>query len=561
MRTTITIIIIILITISLSAQKVNSTITKVYYHNYVDGKADPNSGTSLIYNNGVVYLSKADSKIRYFMDFVNNQNVTIIDYNNELFSTIIPFDSLSKPVYKNDKDSILGFECDHVNYSYFSNSIDVWYTEDAQIYGSPYRNYIPNNKALVLKVVINGNRILVADSILELQGFEVQNYPLDNCEQISESRFEELKIKSRYTILNIFENEKINFDPDFWENNEYDSLTEVYHYSKGAVIMKKVILPDSIIDGANVFVDLSCRSAGDAYDRTGSVFIIPDNDKITMLNAMQDSLGVVPLYYDNEGVKYQGIVATEEYNPPVELMRFFTSFGVGHFNDLREINNYPWMDEANYKQDVTSVFPDKQRELWIGVFIGNYDKGGHRVSLDLNIYPGFDNNNNNTKFIQPLFSTVNIMEMSNQEYGKLFSNDTLVTDFTLLDSIDNLQLIYTSTGHGGWGGGDEFNPKLNQIFIDGNLVYSIIPWRTDCATYRLYNPASGNFGNGMSSSDLSRSNWCPATLTPPYIINLKELTPGKHTIEVVIDQGEDEGGSFNHWGITGILTGSKVSKN
>ena len=55
-------------------------------------------------------------------------------------------------------------------------------------------------------------------------------------------------------------------------------------------------------------------------------------------------------------------------------------------------------------------------------------------------------------------------------------------------------------------------------------------------------------------SDLSRSNWCPATVTPPYFIPL-QLNPGEHTIQVVIDQGDDEGSSFNHWGVTGILTG------
>jgi hypothetical protein len=118
-------------------------------------------------------------------------------------------------------------------------------------------------------------------------------------------------------------------------------------------------------------------------------------------------------------------------------------------------------------------------------------------------------------------------------------------------------MLYTSTWHGGWENGDEFNPKMNRILIDGVEVFKIVPWRTDCGTFRLSNPASGNFGNGMSSSDYSRSNWCPATLTPPYHIPLSSLVPGKHKLEVIIDQGEDEGESFNHWNISGILTGTK----
>jgi len=90
--------------------------------------------------------------------------------------------------------------------------------------------------------------------------------------------------------------------------------------------------------------------------------------------------------------------------------------------------------------------------------------------------------------------------------------------------------------------------------------FKFVPWRTDCGTYRLSNPASGNFKNGLSSSDLSRSNWCPATLTTPEFIPLSHLKPGKHIIKVVIHQGEDEGNSFNHWNVSGVLTGEKSKK-
>ena len=152
------------------------------------------------------------------------------------------------------------------------------------------------------------------------------------------------------------------------------------------------------------------------------------------------------------------------------------------------------------------------------------------------------------------------MEMSTQNYGRFFNNDTLRLELEIPENLNNPQLIYTTTGHGGWGNGDEFNQTLNEIFIDGESVFSIIPWRTDCATYRMLNPASGNFGNGLSSSDLSRSNWCPGTLTPPYIINLNNITSGKHILELVIDQGPDEGNSFNHWSVSGILVGDLIEK-
>jgi hypothetical protein len=44
------------------------------------------------------------------------------------------------------------------------------------------------------------------------------------------------------------------------------------------------------------------------------------------------------------------------------------------------------------------------------------------------------------------------------------------------------------------------------------------------------------------------------------VIPLDDLGKGEHTIEVVIDQGENEGNSFSHWGVTGALVGDKVAK-
>ncbi len=551
--------ILILILTSLSAQNNTSQKAfKVIYHFYNNGVADSSSSTSLIFSDSTVYLSKPDSKISYYTDFKEKKNITTIKHDNKLYSNIVPFDSLPEPTLKNKYDTILGYSCMLANYKVFSNNIDVWFTEDANIKGSPYRRYLPSKNSLVLKVVINGNRTLIADSIAVLAEFNASDYYMVNPILISDSELEELKIESRYRTISIFEDEKINFDPDYWKDNEYNSETEVYHFSKGTIILKELVLPNDLVGEEYFFLNLACNSEGDAYDRTGSVFLISVKpDVISMFDAFVDSLGVLPKYIDNKGKEYQGIIASEKYDPPLEIMRFFTSFGVDHFNNLRPINNYNWEQTAVYKQDVTDNFPVNAEKLYIGIFIGNYDKGGHRVSLELDIYPSFGSADTSNKYVKPIFNTVNIMEMSGQNYGRLFNNDSLKGYFTIPDSLENIQLVYTSTGHGGWGGGDEFNQKRNQIFIDGKLVYSVIPWRTDCATYRYFNPASGNFGNGLSSSDLSRSNWCPATLTPPYYINLDSLDPGTHSYEIIIDQGDDSGGSFSSWNISGNIIGNK----
>src|SRR5690606_5957158 len=121
---------------------------------------------------------------------------------------------------------------------------------------------------------------------------------------------------------------------------------------------------------------------GDAYDRKGTVFMIPANRELSFLDGLQKGVKALPLYAG----KYQGVTATDNYLPPLELMRFFTPFGVRHFNEQVKIRGYQWADSAVYRQDITELLPCLQGEVLLGVFIGNYDKGGHKVSLRLQYY-------------------------------------------------------------------------------------------------------------------------------------------------------------------------------
>jgi len=528
---------------------------KINYDQIENGEKS-NDSLSFLYHNQIAFLSEADEKIRQFIDFKTDENVSTIVFDDQLYKNATPFSELPEPTFKDKNQEILGYQCQYALYSYFSNSIEVWFTTETIPKGSPYSRFLPYSGALVLKIVINGNREIIATSIEELTGGQPPEYIAKSVVAVTDAEFEELKINSRFTRLHIFDEQIVNFDPSIKpaQYMELDNDT-TYRFSKGSVIMKKIKLTDELLNSGHVFAELNCKSNGDAYDRTGSVFIVPAKYPQSVLTAYQFGLDTLPVFTDNEDNKYQGIRQENGYRPPIEIMRFFTSFGANHFNEKRAINNYPWAEDVLFKQEITPLIPLDEEEVWVGVFIGNYDKGGHIVSLDLCFHPGFGDEDEKTgKYIQPLFSTINTLEMSGQNYGKLFGNDTLEVKFEIDENLENLQLWYTTTGHGGWGGGDEFNPKLNQVFVDGEEVFKVIPWRTDCASYRFSNPASGNFGNGISSSDLSRSNWCPGTLTPPYIVSLNQLKPGKHTMEIVIDQGENEGGSFSHWGVTGVLT-------
>lgn len=533
-------------------EKKKEKIFEITYEYYDQDKLIPNKETRVTYFDGIAKLSNASKIEDYFIDFKKKKAIKILKINTEQYQQSTSFSDLPKAVQSEEKETILGYECEKAVFTIFSNKLEVWYTSKTKCKGSPSLSAIIDN-ALVLKYLVNGSRSVVAKAIHQKK--EEANFPLFNKQEIDQASYRELIIKSRYVSIPIFDREQINFD-DCYENPKQEILNHTYHFSKGTVLLKKIKLPELHANGS-VFLKLTNWSNGDAYDRTGCVFTIADDNRKSIVAALQNGIKELPVYTDKKGEEYQGVVSTEEYTVPIELMRFFTSFGVGHFNNKRPINNYNWQDSVVYKQEVTELIATNKEEMWVGVFIGNYDKGGHRVSLELNYYPPFENVPTKEKIIKPLFYTLGVMEASGQNYGRMFKNDTLSMDFKIDSDCKDLRLLFTTTGHGGWGNGDEFVPKLNQVFIDEQLVFKHVPWRCDCGTFRMSNPASGNFGNGLSSSDLSRSNWCPASLTQPYYIPLDSLAKGKHSIRVVIDQGDDEGNSFNHWSVSGILVGNK----
>ena len=341
------------------------------------------------------------------------------------------------------------------------------------------------------------------------------------------------------------------------------------HYAGGTLILKRIILP-KLPSHYQTFIELRQRSNGDAYDRTGSVFVIPragENGVPTFLDGILYHPDSLPIVEGRDGQRYQGIVqqlsnmhkyksAPSAFSPIVELMRFFTPFGVGHFNDRVKLDGLEWKDETFYKQEVTELQPLLEGEVWIGVFIGNYDGGGHKVSLDIKSYPNdyeWQIDQEPGSDVISLVNTCNVLEMAGQNYGKIFGSDSITVNFYTEGDEKEITLRYISTGHGGWGGGDEFNPKENEIFIDGKKRFCHTPWRCDCARYREWNPVSGNFWNGISSSDLSRSGWCPGTATQPVYFDLRGLEPGNHTLTIAIPQGKPMEGGFSHWNVSAAL--------
>lgn len=530
------------------------TTYKITYLRSSNGKLVENQDPILVFSNGSETMLTSQNILDHKTPFPFEQ--TIVNHQSNSYQQIGQLDqnksvstidsvAINKQTFEigNETKTILGYKCRKAKTVVNSNQIELWFTEDLKIKGAP--TVLGQNLGLVLEMNRNNNFIISATKIekqknipLVISGASVKKTDL--------LTYRDLLWKSRFTTLKIFENETINFS-DASKSND-----SILRFANGTIILKKVKFP-TIKNGSQIFVELAEQSNGDAYDRTGSVFIIPTDQKISFMDGLKNGAKTLPVYENGNGKQYQGVVRTETYSPLVELMRFFTPFGIKQYNHI-QLKDKTWHELVPYRQDISELHTAlSHQEVWIGAFIGNYDKGGHKVSLNITIHSEESQTSKNN-FLLPLFNTTNVMEMAGQDYATMFNHENgLFVEFTLDKDIKNAKLRYITTGHGGWENGDEFVPKKNTILLNEKEVSAFIPWRQDCGSYRLFNPASGNFNNGLSSSDYSRSNWCPGTVTNPTIIELGDLKAGKHNIRIKIPQGAPEGNSFSAWNVSGVL--------
>ncbi len=535
---------------------------KITYQRIENQKLDTTSTHRVVLSNKqfLVCETKVDytqlietvAKEKEYIDFSNELYYKRADLKDQIFSIRDTLSSNKDFTFTDTTKTILGYTCYHAYKVLFSNKIEFWYTKTIKTGATPYPS-LGFLDGTVLEVIINGNYGYQAVKAEESN--QLIQLPQNWGEILTSHEFREKLASSHITKVDIFNNVQINFSHDKLASPD---KSNVYHYAKGTIAVKKITLPN--LNSHTIYGVLKEQSLGDAYDRTGSIFIIPTHKKQSFLDALQDSIEVLP-HIVAAGKEYPGVVCTKNYVPPLELIRFFTPFGVGHFNDKRTLKDKTWEKSVTYEQDLTEVLKSYAgKEVWIGAYIANYDKGGHQISFHLDYHP-----NERKKLVEKeqkyiamsVFNTLNILEMAGQPYATMFEKDSLTVTFEITEEIEDPVLRFITTGHGGWGGGDEFNQKENRIYLDNQLIYSVTPWREDCSDFRKYNPASGNFWNGISSSDLSRSGWCPGSLSNPFYIPLRNLKKGKHTFSIAIPTGKSEGNYFSSWNVSGVILGKE----
>ncbi|MBR4552685.1 MAG: N-glycanase [Bacteroidaceae bacterium] len=347
----------------------------------------------------------------------------------------------------------------------------------------------------------------------------------------------------------------------------------------GRIVLRKVCLPKTRRD-ARLTVRVSLRSHGDRWDKAGSVFLIPCRQPVNMISVAQ---GAAP-YPDLSvcGEKFPGIISSlPHYAPSVELLRFMTPFGVGHYTPRDSISREriqpAWLDEyadsVEWLQDATDRLPILQDSCWVGLAIDTWTAEGYQASVQLILEESrLKGDKAPVCHVVPL---VNTLAYYQQEYCDLFARQPLTTTVALPRKARNAMLYYVVSGHGGHSGGDEFTPCENILSFDGREVCRFTPWRTDCYTFRRFNPSTGvwlrereasyitNQGTRgqrrieetIASSDLSRSGWCPGSDVPPMRIPLGALDAGEHTLTISIPEAQPaDGDKLNHWLVSSWLT-------
>ncbi len=498
------------------------------------------------------------------------QTVTSVDYSQDSITVSAYYDDSVYYYRTAFSRSDLEWKVENGKWktSVNSNTLEFEMDERAPVNVNPLP-YYGLNKGVLLSFTRNGQkRLVLAKAEKKALKSPVLNRVSGNSGhsvRVSPRELDRIMKERLVVTTRIFDHEQICWGKENAHVEGYAAVPfdTVLHYAGGTLILKRVELP-SLQTNYQHFVELHQRSNGDAYDRTGSVFVILPTSEKSFFDGINNHPDSLPVFTGRDGQRYQGMMKTGNYEPPIELVRFFTPFGVGHFNDRMRGYGIDWRDETFYRQEITDIYNHITNDyripyVIIGAWIGNYDGGGHLLTMDIKSYPKGIHvlNAEESEFpseIIPLFNTCNVLEMAGQNYGKLFGTDSLTVTFRLEDQPASAKLRYISTGHGGWGEGDEFVPKTNTILIDGKPAFTHTPWRQDCGCYRDLNPVSGNFWNGLSSSDFSRSGWCPGTATQPVYFDLSPWADGKeHTLTVAIPQGKPVEGMFSHWAVSGVL--------
>lgn len=175
--------------------------------------------------------------------------------------------------------------------------------------GVMVRQMINGNRVTDLRYVNKDKKLKNTVIIPEKLGVRMTPKELDNVR------------KGKLVVrIPVFDDVQINFaDIENFEGEiPFDT---VIHFAYGTLVLKRLYIPE-LPEHYQIFADIHQRSNGDAYDRTASVFVIPEDRELSLTDALIDSIQVIPNLIDRREETYYGIRLEDNYMPVVELVRF-----------------------------------------------------------------------------------------------------------------------------------------------------------------------------------------------------------------------------------------------
>lgn len=321
-------ILFICLSINLFAQKPNQNIL-VEYESYLNNKlVNQDNPIMLISNLEYAFLYQKKHLDVGIEDYPYEQSY--IDFKNQEYLSLAQLDLKSriKTVATNrytnfqlnrETKKIAGYTCKKATIEINSNKYTLWYTDVIKAKGSPL--FLGSNLGLVLEIDRNGTYKITAKKITQNLSIDINPYlKLEGSEMVDQKLYKKKVWESRFKTIPLFENDLVNY------SDTLINKPNLQRFAKGTLLVTKVKFP-KINNTDQVFVNLTEQSNGDAYDRAGSLFLIPYYHEISLMDALERGLDILPVYQNKESSnKYQGVVATNNYTPPIELMRFFTPF-------------------------------------------------------------------------------------------------------------------------------------------------------------------------------------------------------------------------------------------
>jgi hypothetical protein len=351
-----------------------------------------------------------------------------------------------------------------------------------------------------------------------------------------------------------------DFKLAFMPASNNDSLRHADGWSRqdaGRLAIKSFEVPLGL-DHPKIVVSLKLKSAGDPWDKSGAVLLMSNNWSEAILADSSKSPGIL-------------LDAANGFNPPIELLRFITPFGVGHYSQETGADEYrpvyipKWEDEVSWQNDVSHLWDSMKDSITLGVFIDTWSAEGFEINLDLEFIE--QAKLRNPRPVREVLSLVNTTKLHSEQHPfDGFATRPLDCAFQLSETASNATLHYIATGHGGHSAGDEFVRCEHILALDSDTIAQYTPWRDDCASFRRFNPSSGvwtertywrgdSIDERIASSDYSRSGWCPGSDVPALEFKLGNLQAGQHEFTIDIPTAQPYTDSaMNFWNVAAYLT-------